>query len=130
MADVMQVLLFHQPPSMYLDLSGADTSPYTTAELAPGVLIHIDDTGVVVGLEVVDAGPTELVMLPERDALYVDVSGGVILPATMAELVSDLWVHYTPNDDVIGVEVRGVARRGPLSIVEPGTRRLSSDPDW
>jgi uncharacterized protein YuzE len=105
---VIRVFQFDDPPSMYIDLSTED-SPWTAIELAPGLLIHASETGVVVGIEVLGRGDPRLVTLAESGSLYVDLSEGEVVPVLMAELADDLWVHYGEGDQLSGLEVRRLA---------------------
>ena len=40
--------------SLYLDVTAGERSPVDMAEIADGVLLHVDDAGALVGIEVLD----------------------------------------------------------------------------
>ena len=43
-----------QSDSLYLDVTAGDRTPSGMTEVAPGVLLHVDETGVLVAIEVLD----------------------------------------------------------------------------
>ena len=50
--------------SLYLDVTAGERSPVTMTEIADGVLLHVDQAGALVGIEVLD--------LSRRGGLRVD----------------------------------------------------------
>lgn len=61
----MAYLYFNpQTDSLYLDVTHGDRSPVDMAEVAEGVFLHVDETGTLVAIEVMD--------LSHRGGLKVD----------------------------------------------------------
>jgi uncharacterized protein YuzE len=59
-----QLYLCPDSDSMYLDLTQDATSPATSREVAPGVWLHLDETGEVVGVE--------MFRLSQRGGLHIE----------------------------------------------------------
>lgn len=51
---VTHLYLSTENDSLYLDVTAGDRAPVDMTEIADGVLLHVDDAGALVGIEVLD----------------------------------------------------------------------------
>ncbi len=54
--------------SLYLDITAGDRSPVAMTEVADGVLLHVDDAGTLVAIEVLDLSRRGGLRLDDLDA--------------------------------------------------------------
>jgi uncharacterized protein YuzE len=127
-----------QSDSIYIDVTTGDRDPVSTSEPAEGVYLHMDETGTVIAVEVMDMsrrgepGPAD----PEMghvhvnsvtDSIYFDVSSGTRASANMAAVAEGLYIHADDRGSLAGIEVMGLSRRGGLHVEDldavPGAPR-------
>lgn len=125
--------------SVYLDVTAGEHSAIAAVEAANGVLLHLDDSRAVVGIEVLDisrrragdADEPEMGLLHVNtgtDSLYFDVSGGTLPPVEMAPIADDVYVHVDNRGALVAIEVMRLSRRGGLRVSDLDSEHGSARP--
>jgi uncharacterized protein YuzE len=138
LAAVAHLYLNPDSDSLYLEVTAGDRPAIDMAEAADGVLLHVEEGGAVVAIEVMDlsrraglraegADMGHLHVNQATNSLYLDVSAGERTAADREEVADGVFLHVDQAGVLAGIEMIDISQRGGLRVsdldAEPGTPR-------